>query len=37
LILSGVVEVLRVIPRGVARGFGLACRLESYTIGPRPV
>jgi hypothetical protein len=37
LILSGVVEVLRVIPRGIARGFGLACRLESYTIAPRPV
>ena len=35
LILLAVVEVLRITPRGMGRGFGMACRLENYTIGPR--
>ena len=34
LVLHAVVEVLRVTPRGMGRGFGMACRLENYTIGP---
>jgi hypothetical protein len=36
LILSAVVEVLRVIPRHMTGGFGIACRLESYTICHEP-
>jgi hypothetical protein len=35
LFLHGVVEVLRVMSRGIGKGFGLACRLERYTIGPK--
>jgi hypothetical protein len=35
LVLHALVEVLRVTPRVMGRGFGVACRLESYTIGPR--
>jgi hypothetical protein len=35
LVLHGVVEVLRVMSRGIGKGFGLACRLERYTIGPK--
>jgi|SRR5580658_5206291 hypothetical protein len=35
LILTAVVEVLRVIPQGMARGFGIACHVESYKICPR--
>jgi hypothetical protein len=35
LVLHALVEVLRVTPRGLDRGFGMACRLESYTIAPR--
>jgi hypothetical protein len=34
LFLHGVVEILRVVSRGIGKGFGLACRLERYTIGP---
>jgi hypothetical protein len=35
LFLHGVAEVLRVTSRGIGKGFGLACRLERYTIGPK--
>jgi hypothetical protein len=35
LVLHALVEVLRVTPLGVDKGFGVACRLESYTVGPR--
>src|SRR5271169_319599 len=34
LVLHAFVEVLRVTPRGRGRGFGMACRLEHYTISP---
>jgi hypothetical protein len=30
-VLDAVAEVVRVIPLGVGKGFGVACRLESYT------
>ena len=33
LILQGVVEVIRVVASAKVRGFGIACRLESYSIG----
>ena len=35
LVLQAVVTVVRVMPRGMGRGFGMACRLDSYTIVPR--
>jgi hypothetical protein len=35
LVLQAVVEVVRVMPWGMGRGFGMACRLDSYTIVPR--
>jgi hypothetical protein len=35
LVLQAVVQVIRVMPWGVGNGFGLACRLNSYTITPR--
>lgn len=35
LVLQAVVEVVRVMPRSMGGGFGMACRLEHYSIGPR--
>jgi hypothetical protein len=35
LVLRAVVEVVRVVAKGVDPGFGLACQIKSYTIGPK--
>jgi hypothetical protein len=35
LVLRGVVEVVRVVAKGMSPGYGLACQLKSYTIGPK--
>jgi hypothetical protein len=33
LVLRAVVEVVRVVAKGMDPGFGLACQIKSYTIG----
>jgi PilZ domain len=35
LVLRGVVEVVRVVAKGMSPGYGLACQLKSYTICPK--
>ena len=35
LVLHGVVEVVRVVAKGVDPGYGIACQIKSYTIGPK--
>lgn len=35
LVLRAVVEVVRVVAKGLDPGFGLACQIKSYTIGPK--
>jgi hypothetical protein len=35
LVLRAVVEVVRVVAKGMDPGFGLACQIKSYTIGPK--
>lgn len=35
LVLRGVVEVVRVVAKGIDPGYGIACQIKSYTIGPR--
>ncbi len=35
LVMSALVEVVRVTPLRAGRGFGVACRIESYMIHPR--
>jgi hypothetical protein len=35
LVLRGVVEVIRVVAKGIDPGYGIACQIKSYTIGPK--
>jgi hypothetical protein len=35
LVLQAFVQVVRVMSRGVGRGYGLACRLDGYAVVPR--
>jgi hypothetical protein len=35
LVLRAVVEVVRVVAKGMDPGFGLACQIKSYTIGQK--
>ena len=35
LVLRGVVEVVRVVAKGMSPGYGLACQLKNYTIAPK--
>jgi hypothetical protein len=35
LVLRAVVEVVRVVAKGMDPGYGLACQIKSYTIGPK--
>ncbi len=32
VVLRGKAEVVRVVPKGLKQGFGVACRLEDYTV-----
>ncbi len=32
VVLRGKVEVVRIVPKGPRQGFGIACRLEDYTV-----
>ena len=35
LVLRAVVEVVRVVAKGMEPGFGLACQIKSYTVAPK--